>query len=82
MKKTNYNGQLGTTWPCMDLTGPGGKKAPVFGADKQRLDPETRDFVESTYRKLWPVCGYTPDAERADRRWVDELLERSGLPAP
>ena len=54
----------------------------TLGADKQRLDPEIRDYVESTYRKLWPVYGYTPDAERADRRWVDELLERSGLPAP
>ena len=54
----------------------------TLGADKQRLDPETRDYVESTYRKLWPVYGYTPDAERAERRRVDELLERSGLAAP
>ena len=54
----------------------------TLGADKQRLDPETKDYVASTYRKLWPVYGYTPDAERADRRRVDELLERSGLAAP
>ena len=54
----------------------------TLGADKQRLDPETKDYVASTYRKLWPVYGYTPDAERADRRRVDELLERSGLATP
>ena len=53
----------------------------TLGADGQRLDLEIRDYIESTYRELWPVYGYTPDAERADRQQIDELLERSGLPA-
>ena len=53
----------------------------ALGADGQRLDLETRDYIGSTYRELWPVYGYTPDAERADRQQIDELLERSGLHA-
>ena len=51
----------------------------TLGADGQALDLETRDYVGSTYRELWPVYGYTPDAERADRQQIDELLQRSGL---
>ena len=51
----------------------------TLGADGQRLDLETRDYIGSTYRELWPVYGYTPDAERSDRQQIDELLERSGL---
>lgn len=53
----------------------------TLGVDEQRLDLEIRDYIESTYRELWPVYGYTPDAERADRQQIDESLERSGLPA-
>ena len=51
----------------------------TLGADGQRLDLETRDYVGSTYRELWPVYGYTPDEERSDRQQIDDLLERSGL---
>ena len=51
----------------------------TLGTDQQRLDLELRDYIESTYRQLWPVYGYTPDAERADRQQIDESLERSGL---
>ena len=54
----------------------------TLGADGQGLDQETRDYVGSTYRELWPAFGYTPDTERADRQRIDELLERSGIPAP
>ena len=52
----------------------------TLGAGGHRLDLEIRDYVESTYRQLWPVYGYTPDAERADRQQIDESLERSGVP--
>ena len=53
----------------------------TLGADQQRLGLELRDYIGSIYRELWPVYGYTPDAERADRQQIDESLERSGLPA-
>ena len=52
----------------------------TLSSDGQGLDLETRDYIESTYRELWPVYGYTPDAERADRQEIDESLERSGVP--
>ena len=54
----------------------------TLGADGQGLDQATRDYVGSTYRELWPVYGYTPDTERADRQRIDELLERLGIPVP
>ena len=53
----------------------------TLGVDGQGLNLETRDYIRSAYRELWPVFGYTPDAERADRQQIDELLERSGVPA-
>ena len=51
-----------------------------LGADGNGLDQETRDYVQSTYRELWPAFGYTSDTERADRQRIDKLLERSGIP--
>ena len=51
----------------------------TLGADGQGLDLEARDYIGSTYQELWPVYGYTPATERADRQQIDELLERSGL---
>ena len=52
------------------------------GTDPQRPNLDTRDRIASLYRELWPVNGYTPDTERAARQGIDELLERSGIPAP
>ena len=54
----------------------------TMGADGQGLDQATRDYIGSTYRDLWPIYGYTPDTERADRQRIDELLERWGVPVP
>ena len=53
----------------------------TLGSNGQRLDLETRDYIESTYQELWPIYGYTLDAERADRQQIDESLERSGVTA-
>ena len=53
----------------------------TLGSGGQRLDLETKDYIASTYRELWPVYGYTPDAERADRQQIDKSLEHSGVPA-
>lgn len=52
----------------------------TMGADGQGLDQATKDYIGSTYRDLWPIYGYTPDTERADRHRIDELLERWGVP--
>ena len=52
----------------------------TLGVAGQTLDLELRNYIESTYRELWPVYGYTPDAERADRQQIDKSLERSGSP--
>ena len=54
----------------------------TLGADGQGLDQATRDYIGSTYRELWPVYGYTPDTELADRQRIDKLLERLGNPVP
>ena len=53
----------------------------TLGADGQGLDLEVRDYIGSTYHELWPVYGYTPATERADRQQIDDVLERSGLHA-
>lgn len=52
------------------------------GADGQGMDQATRDCIGSTYRDLWPIYGYTPDTERADRQRIDELLEGWGVLVP
>ncbi len=54
----------------------------TMGVDGQGLDQATRDYIGSTYRDLWPIYGYTPDTERADRQRIDELLVRWGVPVP
>lgn len=54
----------------------------TMGADGEGLDQATRDCIGTTYRELWPVYGYTPDTERADRQRIDEILERWRVPIP
>ena len=51
----------------------------AMGVDVQGLDQESKDYIASTYRKLWPAQGYAPEAEREDRQRIDRLLERLGL---
>ena len=51
----------------------------AMGVDVQGLDQETKDYVVSTYRRLWPAQGYAPEAEREDRQRIDRLLEQIGV---
>ena len=54
----------------------------TLGTDGQGLDQETRQYVGSTYRELWPTFGYTPDTERASRQRIDERFKQLGVCAP
>lgn len=51
----------------------------AVGVDGQGLDHETKDYMVSTYWKLWPALGYAPETEREDRQRIDELLEQLGI---
>ena len=54
----------------------------AVAASGNEVDLETREFVESTYRELWPAFGYTAETEQAVRQRIDALFERSGIPTP
>lgn len=47
-----------------------------FGAEAQRVDQEIAEYVDSTYRALWPTLSHTPDMEQEDRQRINSLLER------
>ena len=47
-------------------------------ASKRTLPLETRDYVGSLYRQLWP--GYTTSEELKDREQIDGLLKQSESP--
>ena len=51
----------------------------AMGVDVQGLDQETKDYIVSTYRRLWPAQGYAAEAEREDRQRIDHLLEKNGI---
>lgn len=51
-------------------------------ADAYGLDKELRDWVVSTYRKLWPMRDGTIDLEREDRQRIDEQLKKWGIVVP
>lgn len=51
----------------------------AVGVDAQGLDQETKDYMVSRYRKLWPALGYAPETERKDRQRIDRLLEQLGI---
>ncbi len=51
----------------------------AVGVDAEGLDQETKDYMVSTYRRLWPAPGYEPETERDDRQRIDHLLEQVGI---
>lgn len=47
----------------------------ALAASKQSPTETLKSYIVSAYRQLW--LGYTPEEERADRRQIDGMLERS-----
>lgn len=50
-----------------------------MSAETLKLDRETMDQIDSTYRDLWPTVGYTPETEQEDRRRIDHILSSLGI---
>ena len=48
-----------------------------FGDELRTMNQQIWEYVESTYREVWPSSSYTPDLEREVRNRIDTLLGNS-----